>query len=74
MGRLRAHDSVRNHAAISNKAVGASAVELNTHGDRYSKCGGGTPHFNTPHTHKVILLENLGCGGGHEEAVKKVSE
>jgi hypothetical protein len=74
MGRLRAHDSVRNHAAVSNKAVGTSAIELNTHGDRYSKCGGGTPHFYCTHTHKVILLENLGCGGGQEEAIEKVSE
>jgi len=74
MGRLIAHDSIRNLAAVPNQPVGTSAVELNAHGDGYSECGRSTPHFNTPHTHKVKLLKNLGCGGGHEEAVEEISK
>jgi hypothetical protein len=74
MGWLSAHGSVRDLAAVTNEAVGTSAVELNAYGDRYSECGRSTPHFNTPHTHKIKLLEDLGCGGGHEKAVEKVSE
>jgi hypothetical protein len=74
MGRLRAHGSIGNLAAVPNQPVGTSAVELDAYGDGNSKCGRSTPHLNTPHTHKVILLEDLGCGGGHEKTVKKISE
>jgi hypothetical protein len=74
MGWLGAHGSVRDLATVTNEAVGTSAVELNAYGDRYSECGRSTPHFNTPHTHKIKLLKDLGCGGGHEKAVEKVSE
>jgi len=74
MGRLRAHGSIGDLAAVSNEAVGTSAVELNAYGDWNSECGRSTPHLNTPHTHKVVLLENLGCGGGHEKTVEKISK